>query len=136
MQHAMSGGEERRGLFVVLALALAGGFAIALRNQLALQTTPASLVSIVAPWIALTFFLGLHRETYGREGRYLDFWSISHFGAGIVAWSIGLGIGWSLALAIAWELVEIVSRVHEHPTNRVVDTLLALGGWFLADAIG
>ena len=34
------------------------------------------------------------------------------------------------------EVVEVVSRVHEYPTNRVVDALLALGGWFLADAIG
>jgi len=120
----------------VLTLALAGGFALALRNQLAPQTSPASMVSIVGPWIALTFFLWSQRETYGREGRYLDFWSISHFGAGIVAWSIGLGVGWALALAIAWELVEIVSRVHEYPANRVVDTLLAVGGWFLADAMG
>ena len=120
----------------MLTLALAGGFALALRNQLAPQTSPASMVSIVAPWTALTFFLWSQRETYGREGRYLDFWSISHFGAGIVAWSIGVGAVWLIALAVAWELVEIVSRVHEYPANRVVDTLLAVGGWFLADAMG
>jgi hypothetical protein len=38
-------------------------------------------------------------------------------------------------IAIVWEVFELVARVDEYPANRVIDVVLACGGWTLANAL-
>jgi hypothetical protein len=126
---------ERRGLMAVLGAALVLGFYLLAHRQWTLTEPTPVVVAAFAAWSGLAFFLWRHRKSYGREGHYLDLWSIPHFFTGTLVWLLGGGIGWVAMLAVVWEMIELVSRVRERPANRVIDVLLALGGWLLANAL-
>jgi hypothetical protein len=79
--------------------------------------------------------LRTHEETWGKEFRYLDWWSVPHFLGGVLLAMFGIGVAWVAALAVAWECIELASRVEEYPTNRVCDLALAVGGWAIVNAI-
>lgn len=125
--------ERTRPFFALTALTLAMTIALlAWRMKL---IAPVSVIAAIAvPWIALSIFLRVKRDTWGREGKYLDLWSIPHFiGGGLLA-CFGIGFWFVLALTTWWELVESLCRVHEHKANRVIDVVLAIAAWTLAQS--
>ena len=87
----------------------------------------------MAVWMAFSVALRTHQETWGKEGRVLDWWSVPHFIAGVLFALFGIGVVWVVGVAILWECIEIVSAVDEYPTNRAADILLALSGWIAAN---
>jgi len=77
------------------------------------------------------------RTDIWREGVWLDMWSVVHVLSGI---SIGLGlyivhIGSLAAVAltfvslVAYELWEMVVRIEETPTNRIMDVVVGMSGF-------
>jgi hypothetical protein len=122
--------RERHRLFLVLAISLlsAVGALVYLRG-VPLAAPLWVLVTIFAIAAGVGFALTKHRQTWGREKRYIDAWSIPHFLAGTLMWGLGFGLAWVVAIATAWEGVEIASRVREYPTNRVMDVALAVFGF-------
>ncbi len=125
--------DERSGVLVTLGLALAGTVVVGLHVHAVVP--PVVLAAMVASMFGVWLFLVTHRDTWGWEGRYVDLWSIPHFGAGVVLWGAGLALPAVIAVAVAWELIEIAANVFEHPTNRVADVVLAAIGWLIAVAI-
>lgn len=124
--------HERTTLFAVLTgLTLAATVALLVCRADLLVSLPA-LFAIGVPWIALSIYLRLHRDGVGGEGRYLDWWSIPHVIGGVVLGLFDIGLVWVVLLVVWWECVESVSRVYEHVTNRVVDVVIAVTGWALA----
>ena len=93
------------------------------------------LAVIAVPWIALGVVLRIKVDTWGFEGKYVDWWSIPHFVAGVLFALAGIGLGFVVAIATVWEIVEVYAHTKEHPQNRVVDVLLAAAGWALANAL-
>jgi hypothetical protein len=93
------------------------------------------IVGIAGVWGGTGIALRTHQKTWGKELRYVDWWSVPHFLSGVLLAMFGIGVAWVAALAIAWELIEITAAVDEYPTNRVVDVVLALAGWLLVNAI-
>lgn len=87
---------------------------------------------IAAPWIAFSVVLRFNRETFGREGTYVDPWAISHAVGGALLGLFGIGLVWVAALVVWWELVETACRVPETPQNRVLDVVVALVAWAAA----
>jgi hypothetical protein len=74
-----------------------------------------------------------------EEGKYVDMWSIPHILSGVIMAGLfnWLGIGFwlnlllSTALMIGWEFFELfVLGVHEHMTNKVMDVVTGLLGFF------
>ena len=120
---------ERTVLYGILTLgtvAAAAGLAAVSWQPRAPTVWIAALVAAIVVGSAV---LRVHRHGFGREGRYLDLWSIPHFLVGALLGLCGVGLVPLAVLVLAWELVEVVSRVFEYPTNRVVDVGLAIGGW-------
>jgi hypothetical protein len=62
-------------------------------------------------------------------------WLLTIFFVGVLLWLVGLDLIWVTVLAVIWEVIETTSRVHEYPTNRVMDVVLAVGGWTLTEAV-
>ena len=87
------------------------------------------ILAMAIPWAAFSVFLRLRRRGLGREGRYLDWWSIPHTLVGVLFALLRIEGVIVAAIAIAWELIEIGTRVQEHPANRVIDVVLAVAGW-------
>jgi hypothetical protein len=87
------------------------------------------IAAIAVPWVGFSAWLRTHLRGLGREGRYLDWWSIPHTFGGVLLALVRIE-GWIvLAIAAGWELIEIGTRVREHPVNRVIDVVLAVVGW-------
>ncbi|MFA6227121.1 MAG: hypothetical protein WC631_01395 [Candidatus Paceibacterota bacterium] len=75
-----------------------------------------------------------------KEGKYIDMWSVPHvlcgvIFAGILNW---LGIGFlsnlilSTIIMIGWEFFELyVLNVHEYITNKIMDVVTGLIGFFI-----
>lgn len=78
-------------------------------------------------------------NTYWREGRYVDLWSINHVLSGIVLASLLFGLkapfGWSLLAAVAlfvgWEVVEVLTGIKEHMPNMIMDVVCDLAGFLV-----
>lgn len=90
---------------------------------------------VAAVWLAMSIALRSRPDDWGREGKYLDPWSIPHFMTGVLFGLLGIGAFWVVAIAITWELVEVFSRIDEHLTNRAVDVVLAGAGWAAITAV-
>ena len=93
------------------------------------RTIPEVFVAIALPAAVFSVLLRVRHATWGREGRYVDLWSIPHFLVGVVACLLGLELVHIAAIAIVWELVELAAHVREYPANRVIDVVLAVAGW-------
>jgi len=100
-----------------------------------MKVAPWIFIALAAPVLVLAVLLRLRRDTWGRERRYVDLWSITHFASGSLGFLLGLGLPLVLVVAIAWELFELAVGVYEYPTNRVIDVALAVAGWLLAHAL-
>jgi hypothetical protein len=93
------------------------------------------VVAIALPWTALSIVLRMHRDTWGRERKYVDLWSIPHAIGGVLLGLFGVGVLWVLALTVWWEVAESWSRVFEHVTNRVTDVVIAVAGCVGAELV-
>ncbi len=123
--------EERTRPFVALT-ALTLAMTIALLVWRTKLIAPVSVIAAIAvPWIAFSIFLRVKRDSWGREGKYLDLWSIPHFIGGMLLACFGIGFWLVLALTSWWECVEALCRVYEHKANRVIDVVLATSAWLL-----
>jgi hypothetical protein len=128
--------EERTGVFAVLSALTLGATILLLVLRAHLLVSGWVLAAIVVPWVAFSAFLRTHRDTWwGTERKYLDLWSIPHVIGGALFGVFGIGFVWVLAVTVWWECVESISRVYEHPTNRVTDVIIAVVGWGFAQAI-
>jgi hypothetical protein len=125
---------ERQGLQAVLAILLTIVVLALAGRDGAVASLPA-LAAVAVPCAALSVALYLHRHSWGGERTYVDLWSIPHLLAGAFLGLLGIGLARVAAIAVAWELIEIVSRVREHPLNRAIDVALALGGCALVAAV-
>jgi ABC-type uncharacterized transport system permease subunit len=131
----MSAEPERLGLWA----ALSGALAVAVAGLIAWRAVPLvsgqTIAAIAVPWFAMGIVLRIRRDTWGREGRYLDLWSVPHFVTGVLLALLGIGALWVVALVLIWEVIEVVAKVFEHPGNRAVDVGLALIAWPVARAV-
>jgi hypothetical protein len=123
---------ERTMLFALLTVGLLVGVVAVMGARLFDAVQAPAFVAIAVPTLAFGVFLRTHAHTWGREGKYLDLWSIPHFLVGVLLWLVGLDLVWVTVLAVTWEIIEATSRVHEYPTNRVMDVVLAVAGWTVA----
>lgn len=99
---------------------------------------------LVAPWIITVValpcagFVALLRnrvDTIGREGKYVDWWTIPHVIAGVLlAWA-SVCLAFVVAIAIVWEIVELYARTPEPLTNRTTDVTAAIVGWIIANVL-
>jgi hypothetical protein len=126
--------QERNGVLAVLSLLLAAVCVAFLGHDLTLVVSPWLFGALLVPAAAFSVLLRTHRDTWGREGRYFDFWSIPHFLVGVFAFLLGVALPIVAAIAVAWELIELAARVREYPTNRLTDVVLAVAGWLAAYA--
>lgn len=124
--------HERNGLFLVLTPLTLAATVWLMATRMELLVPWWVIAVIAAPWMALSIFLRLHRETWGREGTWVDLWAIPHAIGGGLLGLFGIGLVWIAAVVVWWELVEIVCRIHETPQNRGMDIVLALGTAALA----
>ena len=99
------------------------------------RVAPGWLVAIAVPWLAFSIALRVRRDDLGREGAFVDLWSVSHFVGGALLALLGLPVVWVTGLAIGWELAELAARVEETWPNRVLDIVLAVAGWGAATAL-
>ena len=132
--HADTSGE-RTTLLALLTAGFAAGFVAIMGPRLFEAIQSPVFIGIAAPLVLFTAFLRTHRDTWGRERKYLDLWSIPHFLVGVLLWLAGVDLIWTIVIAVTWELIETVSRVYEHPTNRVMDVVLAVAGWTITEAV-
>jgi phosphatidylglycerophosphate synthase len=79
-----------------------------------------------------------------KEGKYIDMWSIPHILCGFVFAGIfnylGIGLWLNLILSILimiwWEFFELIFLdVHEYFTNKTMDILMGLAGFFIMYAL-
>jgi hypothetical protein len=94
-----------------------------------------TLAATAAVWVAISIALRMRADTWGKERPVIDWWSVPHFGAGVLLAMFGTGGALVLLVAILWECVEVASRVHEFPTNRVADVALAFAGWITVNVV-
>ncbi len=77
---------------------------------------------------------GFERTDMWREGKWLDLWSVVHFLSGV---SIGFGFHFIhfggvativivFLLLTAYEMWEVIVRIEEAPTNRVMDVVVGM----------
>lgn len=126
--------RERTRLLAVLTAAI-GIASLALIAMRGAPIAPLWMIAVIGvPWLALMLFLRVHRETWGKELRYLDLWSVTHVVAGLLLGILGIGLVWVVLLTVAWELIEVVARVEEYLTNRITDVVVALVAWPVAQA--
>jgi hypothetical protein len=126
--------QERNGVLAVLSLLLAVACIAFLGRDLRLVVSPWIFGALLVPAAAFAVLLRTHRDTWGREGRYVDYWSIPHFLVGVFGFLLGVALPVVAAIAVAWELIELAARVREYPANRVTDVVLAVAGWLAAYA--
>jgi hypothetical protein len=127
--------QERTLLFGILT-GLTLTFTVALLAWRYAPIVPVwSIIALGTPWMAFSIFLRIRRADLGREGRFLDLWSIPHLFGGVLLGLFGLGFVWIAILVVWWEGVEHVSRVFEYTTNRITDCVIAVAGWALAQYI-
>jgi hypothetical protein len=131
-----AGRTERTELLAALtAVAVAATVVMFLCAGARTRVAPGWLVAIGVPWMAFSIVLRVRRDDLGREGAYVDLWSVSHFVGGALLALLGIPVAWVTVLAIGWELAEVASRVQEHWANRVLDVVLAVAGWAAAAAL-
>ena len=131
----MSKPKEKTWLLATLGAVLAAISGVVIWQRWQLLVPWWLLVAIVVPWIGFGVVLRTNTETIGREGKYVDWWSVPHFVVGVLFALVGVGIAFLVAIAAVWEIVEICARTREHATNRVVDVVLAASGWIAANAL-
>lgn len=131
----MAGHSERTGLFALLAAVSLAAALLLLVFGSRLLVSPWVVVAIALPWTALSIVLRAHRDTWGRERKYVDLWSIPHVIGGVLLGLFGVGVVWVLALTVWWEFAESWSRVFEHVTNRVTDVVIAVAGCVGAELV-
>jgi hypothetical protein len=130
MSRVVDRGAERTELLAALSLVtIATAVLIFVHCDARPRVGPPILAVVGAAWLAFSLFLRVRRDDFGREGRYVDLWSVSHLLGGALLAMLGIPLGWSVALAVGWEAVEVVARVHEYPVNRLLDVVLATAGW-------
>ena len=83
-------------------------------------------------WAGSAALLRANQSTIGREGKFVDWWSIPHFTTGILFGLLGVRLAYVVGIAITWEIVEVFANTKEYPTNRATDVVLAAAGWALA----
>jgi hypothetical protein len=127
--------DERTRLLALLTAGFAAGFVAIMGARLFESIQSPVFIGIAVPTFLFSVFLRTHRDTWGRERTYLDLWSIPHFLVGVLLWLVGVDLIWAIVIAVTWELIERVSRVYEHPTNRVMDVVLAVAGWTITEAV-
>jgi hypothetical protein len=93
------------------------------------------IIATVIVWAAVSVVLRVRADTWGKERPVIDWWSVPHFGAGVLLAMFGTGGAIVIGVAALWEGVELVSRVDEYPTNRVADIALAFAGWVSVNLI-
>lgn len=75
-----------------------------------------------------------------QEGKYLDWWSLTHILAGgvLAGLSIFIGLGFWMGLLIAflillsWEFYEVFRSIEESFKNRVMDMIIGIAGFLIA----
>ena len=121
--------HERPTMFAVLTgVTAAATLALLVWRAQLLVSVPA-LLAVGLPWLGLTIYLRQHSASAGREGRYLDWWSVSHVVGGVLLGLFDVGLVWVVLLVVWWECVETASRVFEYVTNRFTDIVVAVAGW-------
>lgn len=95
------------------------------------------IMTITVIWLLCIVILSLLFVIMARsgEGKYLDFWSITHFLSGFLLSLLGVPLFWACLPLILWELVEFMGKIQEHRVNATVDVVLAILAWFAAKAI-
>jgi hypothetical protein len=87
-------------------------------------------IAVVAvPWAGVDVLLRAKQDSLGAEGKYVDWWSLPHYFAGVLFGLFGVGLIFVVAIASTWEVIEIYSNTEEYATNRVTDIVLAALGW-------
>lgn len=126
---------ERTTLLAILTGAMIVGVAtlLALRHERLVGWPAISVIAV--PWVGFSVALRVKADTWGRERPVLDWWSVPHFVAGMLFGLLGIGAVLVAAIALLWECAELASRVYEYPTNRVVDVVLAISGWAIANLV-
>lgn len=127
--------QERTRLLQVLAPIFASAVIalLVLRSHRVVQWVWIGGASMV--WGAGGIALRAHQKTWGRELRYVDWWSVPHFLGGVLLAMFGIGLAWVVAVAAMWECIELAAAVDEYPTNRICDIALAVAGWAVVNAI-
>jgi hypothetical protein len=120
---------ERTGLLAALSGLLALSCIVLFAPRVTLAVPPMVFAGLFIPAAAFSIFLRLNARTWGREGEYIDLWSIPHFLLGVFAFLLGIDLAHVVVVAVAWELIEVAARVREHTSNRVTDVVLAVAGW-------
>lgn len=131
----MTDAGERTGVLAALSLVLATAAVVTWRDDAHLAVAPWLFGGLMGVAAAGAVFLRTHRATWGREGRYVDYWSIVHLLFGVLGYLVGLDLIAVMVVAAAWELIELAARVREYPTNRVIDLALAAAGWTGANLV-
>lgn len=127
--------RERTGLLVVLGAVLAMITAIVIWQTGRLLVDGWVLGAVAVPFAGLSVLLRVKQDSLGFEGKYVDWWSIPHFVAGVLFGLVGMRLGYVVLIASVWELVEVFAHTHEAPTNRVTDIVLAAAGWATANLL-
>lgn len=130
--------DERTGRLLGLGLLLALACVAWVRHDVAPIVSSWVFVALFVPAAAFTALLRVRPKTWGREGKYLDYWSIPHFLVGVFAYLLGVDLLYVFAVAAVWELIELAADEPEYTTNRLTDVVLAVAGWlatYAADAI-
>jgi hypothetical protein len=120
---------ERTALLGVLTVLAGTGTILLVLVRGRLLVPVWMIVAIAVPWAGFSIWLRIRRQGLGREGRYVDWWSIPHAVAGVLFALVQIEGVVVAAVAIGWELIEIGTRVREHPVNRAIDVGLAVAGW-------
>ena len=84
--------------------------------------------------------MGINHARLWAERKYVDLWTIPHLLAGVVLVGLFEWFGldfWlnfvlSFLLIVGWEFFELIFLgIHEHITNKVIDVVSGLVGFFL-----
>jgi hypothetical protein len=131
----MSKKREKTWLLATLGAVLTVITLIVIWQTCHLLVRPWVIAAVVVPWIASSLALRLNQDTIGFEGKYVDWWSIPHFGAGVLFGLFGIKLVYVVAIAMVWEIVEVYANTPEYPTNRITDIVLAAAGWATANVL-
>lgn len=127
--------EERTKLLAILSGVMVVGTSVLLFFHHPLIVDWRVIAVVLGVWLGISVVLRVKAKTWGRERPVIDFWSIPHFGIGVLLGLCGLSAGLVVGIATLWEAVEVVSRVREYKVNRVADLILAFAGWILANLL-
>jgi hypothetical protein len=125
--------KERTKLLAVLTVVMATGTVTLLALHHSLRVGWPVIAATLAVWVGVSIVLRKRPKTWGKERPVIDWWSVPHFGAGVLLAMFGIGGALVIVIAVLWECVELTCRVHEFPTNRVADLALALSGWIIVN---